>query len=156
MPQFQTVRRVSHPASAMFDLVADVEAYPQFVPLCESLHVRRREQHEGAEILVADMAVGYQFIRETFTSRVTLRPDEPLILVEYLDGPFRHLENRWRFHAASEGASDIDFFIDYEFRSLPLQMLMGTVFDKAFRKFSDAFVARADTVYGRRSPARAS
>ncbi len=154
MPQFRNVRRVPYPARAMFELVADVEAYPQFVPLCESLHVRERQPRgDGGEVLVADMTVGYQLVRERFTSRVTLQPAQPAILVEYLDGPFRHLENRWRFVPVAEGTSDVDFFISYEFRSLPLQMLMGAMFDRAFRKFSDAFVARAGQVYGRPAPA---
>ena len=106
-------------------------------------------QVEGREVLIADMGVAYQFVREQFTSRVTLDAQAPQILVEYLDGPFEHLENRWTFVPAGDHASDIEFYIDYAFRSLPLQLLMGAMFDKAFRKFSAAFITRADAVYGR-------
>jgi coenzyme Q-binding protein COQ10 len=133
----------------MFDLVADVEQYPEFLPLCESLRVIRRSQSgEGVETLVATMSVGYKAIRESFTSRVTLDRPRMRILVEYVDGPFKYLENRWAFKGAGP-RSEVDFFIQYEFRSLALGLLMGTVFDKAFRRFATAFEERADVVYGR-------
>jgi coenzyme Q-binding protein COQ10 len=149
MQTFHTTRRVAHTAQEMFALVADVEAYPQFLPLCEALRVHRR-QHEGAhEVLVADMTIAYRFFRETFTTKVTLDRHGPRILVEYLDGPFRHLENRWRFLPNGEHACDVDFFIAYEFRSRSMQLLVGAMFDKAFRKFVDAFEERADSIYGR-------
>ncbi len=147
MPKFQTRRQVSHSAKKMFELVADVEQYPQFLPLCESLTIRSREQHQDKTILVAEMEVGYQMVRERFTSQVTLLPEELKILVEYLDGPFHYLENRWQFLPRGENHSEIDFFISYEFRSLPLQMLMGAMFDRAFRKFSQAFIDRANYIY---------
>ncbi len=133
----------------MFRLVADVEKYPQFVPLCQGLHVRgRKELENGNTVLVADMTVAYKLFKETFTSRVELRPEERTILVEYLDGPFKHLENTWTFEDTGEGRSKVGFFISYEFRSRTLGSLMGVMFDKAFRKFSNAFEARADQVYG--------
>lgn len=149
MPSYQTTRRVRHTASEMFDLVADVEKYPRFVPLCESLTVRlRRPLEDGREVLVADMTVSYALIRETFASKVTLDRAGAAILVEYLDGPFRFLENRWTFKDLDGGTCDIGFFITYEFKSRTLGALMGAMFDKAFRKFADAFEARADAVYG--------
>jgi coenzyme Q-binding protein COQ10 len=132
----------------MFDLVADVESYPEFVPLCESLVVTRRETVGADTVLIATMGIGYKAIRERFTTRVTLKPSSSTILVEYLDGPFKRLENRWRFLDAP-GGSEVDFFIDYEFRSLALGLLMGAMFDTAFRRFADAFEARAGVVYGR-------
>ena len=148
MPSFRTVRPVSHSPSQMFDLVADVERYPEFVPLCESLRVRRRTQSgEGIETLVADMGVGYKAIRESFTSRVTLDRERLRIDVEYVDGPFRYLENRWVFRA-KDGGSEIDFHINYEFRNFALGLLMGAMFDRAFRKFTTAFEERAREVYG--------
>jgi coenzyme Q-binding protein COQ10 len=150
----------------MFELVADVEKYPYFLPLCTGLRVRKRAQDEqGREVLTADMSVGYKAIRENFTSRVTLDKANLQILVEYIDGPFSRLENRWTFsdlppagagssapEAAQERkpACEIDFFIDYEFRSRMLGMLMGTMFETAFRRFAEAFERRADIVYGRR------
>ena len=150
MPSFTNTRRVRHSATDMFDLVADVERYPEFVPLCESLHVRRRvASGEGVDILVADMTVAYKMFRESFTSRVTLDRPRLSIVVEYLDGPFSRLENRWTFRPQGEAASEVDFYIAYEFRSRTLGLLMGAMFDAAFRKFAEAFEARADEVYGR-------
>jgi coenzyme Q-binding protein COQ10 len=149
MPQFSTTRRVQHSASDMFDLVADVERYPQFVPLCRSLNVRRRTTNdEGREVIVADMTVAYKLIRETFTSRVTLDRASLTILVEYLEGPFRRMNNRWNFHPISETSCEVEFFLAYEFRSRALGVLMGSVFDAAFRRFAAAFERRADQVYG--------
>jgi coenzyme Q-binding protein COQ10 len=148
MPQFTTRRRVRHTAADMFDLVADVERYPEFVPLCKSLKVRQRIQEpEGVEVVIADMTVSYKLVRETFTSRITLDRANLQILVEYLEGPFSHLENRWTFHPIGERACEVEFFIDYEFRSRTLGMLMGAMFDVAFRRFAGAFEQRADRIY---------
>lgn len=151
MPQFSTRRRVPHAATDMFDLVADVEKYPQFVPLCSALKVKSRTEKDGATVLVADMTVAYKIIRETFTSRVTLDRPELRIFVEYLSGPFKRMQNRWRFVPVGEDACEIEFFIDYEFRSRTLAALLGAVFDAAFRKFAVAFEQRADEIYGRRA-----
>jgi coenzyme Q-binding protein COQ10 len=152
MPQFSTKRRVRHSAPDMFDLVADVEKYPQFVPLCRALKVKSRAaKGDGMTVMVADMTVAYKMVQQTFTSRVTLDRPGLIILVEYLDGPFSRLQNRWTFHPAGEGASDVEFFIEYEFKSRTLALLMGAMFDTAFRKFAAAFEQRADAVYGRKS-----
>jgi len=150
MPTFSSKRLVRHTPVNMFDLVADVEKYPLFLPLCEELRVRRRAAagDNGVETLVADMTVGYKAIRETFTSRVTLDRPRLRINVEYVDGPFQYLENRWTFHEAPTGC-EVEFFITYEFRSFALGVLMGAMFDRAFRRFSEAFERRADDVYGR-------
>lgn len=148
MHSYRTTRRVKHSAARMFDLVADVERYPEFVPMCESLHIRKRSgEPEGAEIIIADMTVAYKVIRETFSSRVTLDRPKLAILVEYLDGPFSHLENRWRFRPETETVSEVDFFIAYEFKSRMLGMVMGALFDSAFRRFAEAFERRADKIY---------
>ncbi|WP_099867749.1 type II toxin-antitoxin system RatA family toxin [Pararhizobium haloflavum] len=150
MPQFQTTRTAGHSASDMFALVADVERYPEFVPLCESLSVRSRKEGDGGKaLLVADMTVGYKAIRETFSTQVLLKPEENRINVKYIDGPFRYLDNRWEFEPVGPAACKVHFFIDYEFRSRMLGMLMGTMFDRAFRTFAEAFERRADAVYGR-------
>ncbi|MGI9382980.1 MAG: type II toxin-antitoxin system RatA family toxin [Methyloligellaceae bacterium] len=148
MPSFQTNRRVAHSAEDMFALVAAVEHYPDFVPLCERLTVISREREGARDVLTADMTVAYKFFRETFRSRVSLDPKASEILVEYLDGPFRHMENRWRFRDVDPDHSDVEFFISYELRSRSLRLLMGAMFDRAFRKFSVAFEQRADVVYG--------
>ena len=151
MPQLSTTTRVRHAASEMFDLVADVERYPEFVPLCQSLDVRQRSTEGGKDVIVADMTVAYKLIRQTFTSRVTLDRAKLEILVEYLEGPFRSLNNHWTFRPVDEHACDVDFFISYEFRSRALGLLMGAMFDAAFRRFAGAFERRADQVYGTRA-----
>lgn len=149
MPAFRTTRRVPHSADAMFDLVADVEKYPLFLPLCEALRVKNREERDQRPVLVADMTIAYKIFRETFTSRVTLDRDAKKILVEYLDGPFRHLENRWTFRPREQGGCDVEFFIEWELKSRSLSMLVGSVFDRVFRRYAEAFEERADRVYGR-------
>jgi coenzyme Q-binding protein COQ10 len=149
MPEFSTKKRVRHSAADMFNLVADVERYPEFVPLCQSLKVRKRDTDStGKEVIVADMTVAYKLIREGFTSRVTLDRQALSILVEYLEGPFRRMNNRWRFHPVDDHSCDVEFFLAYEFRSRTLGLLMGSVFDAAFRRFAAAFERRADQVYG--------
>lgn len=160
MPTFTTKRIVPFTAAQMYAVVADVEQYPQFLPMCEGLVVRSREPgaEPGTEVLTATMTVGYKAIRESFTTRVTLTPAGPAILVEYLDGPFKRLQNRWTFvdrHTpqGSGAGSIIDFYIDYEFRSMMLGALMGAMFDKAFRRFAEAFEQRARLVYGRTAAA---
>lgn len=169
MPRFETTRPVRHSPQTMFDLVADIERYPEFVPMCESLVIRRRSVDDtGCTTLTADMAIGYKMIREIFTTRVVLQPASaetpPRILVSYIDGPFRHLENRWTFLPADgpgpasrepvttslAGPSivgcNVHFFIDYEFKSRTFQLLAGAVFEKVFRKMAEAFEARADAL----------
>jgi coenzyme Q-binding protein COQ10 len=150
MPSFRTTHQVRHSAAEMFDLVADVESYPRFVPLCRALRVRRREEKDGKLTLIADMTVGYKAIRETFTSRVVCERSKLKILVEYIDGPFKHLENLWVFHEHDGGRTcAVEFYIRYEFKSHLLGAVMGKMFDAAFRKFTGAFEDRADAVYGK-------
>jgi coenzyme Q-binding protein COQ10 len=150
MPEYRTERRVQHSADDMFRLVADVERYPEFLPFCERLVVRGRRIEGEREILVADMSIGYKLVRETFTSKVTLDRPALTIRADYLDGPFRTMENSWSFTPLSEGGSIIRFAISYEFRNRALAMLMGAVFDRVFRTFAHAFEGRADQVYGKK------
>lgn len=150
MPRFSSKRRVQHTAPQMFDLVADVERYPEFVPLCQSLKIRQRTpQPDGTEVVIADMTVSFKLVRESFTSQVTLDRPNLKITVEYLKGPFSNLENRWTFEAKSDTECDVGFFLSYEFKSRMLAMLMGAMFDAAFARFSAAFEKRADVVYGK-------
>jgi coenzyme Q-binding protein COQ10 len=150
MPKFNSRRRVNHSAAQMFDLVADVERYPEFVPLCRSLKVRQRTtKPDGTEIVVADMTVSFNLVREGFTSRVTLDRANLKILVEYLQGPFSNLENRWSFEPKADNACEVAFYLSYEFKSRMLALLMGTMFDAAFQRFAAAFEKRADVIYGR-------
>jgi coenzyme Q-binding protein COQ10 len=142
----RTTQEVPYSAAEMFALVADVERYPDFIPWCVALRIVDRG--EGA--LLADMVVAYKVFRERFRSRVALDPASGRITAEYVDGPFRTLKNEWMFRDRPEGGSTIDFLIDFEFRNFILQATAQQVFDKAFAKMSDAFVARAKAVYGER------
>jgi coenzyme Q-binding protein COQ10 len=151
MARFSNRRRVQHRADQMFDLVADVERYPEFVPLCQALKIRQRKRNpDGTETVIADMTVSFKLVKETFTSEVTLDREQLKILVRYLKGPFSNLENRWTFEPKGEEACDVGFFIAYEFKSKMLATLMGAMFDAAFGRFSAAFEKRADMVYGKR------
>jgi coenzyme Q-binding protein COQ10 len=149
VPSFRSERRVRHRPDQMFDLVADIERYPEFVPLCTHTRVRnRRPDGPGRDTLIAEMSVGYKMIRETFATRVQLDKPRLRVVVEYIDGPFSHLENIWTFRDEPDpGRSIVTFFIDYEFRSRTLGALMGSMFDAAFRKFAQAFEERADKIY---------
>ncbi|MEP0520669.1 MAG: SRPBCC family protein [Hyphomicrobiales bacterium] len=152
MPSFSTSRNVAHTAKEMFLLVADVENYPLFVPLCQRLLVRGREiQDDGTEIMIADMTVAYGPVNETFVTRVVTDPENLTIRASYIDGPFSHLDNKWSFQEKLEEnrdpSSTVHFDIDYEFKSRTLGMLMGSMFDRAFRKFAEAFETRADELY---------
>jgi coenzyme Q-binding protein COQ10 len=152
MPQFSSKRRVLHSATEMFDLVADVERYPEFVPLCQSLKIRQRTpKADGTEVIVADMTVSFKLVREAFTSEITLDRPNLKINVRYLRGPFSSLENRWTFEPKGEAACDVGFYIAYEFKSRMLALLMGSMFDAAFARFSAAFEKRADKIYGKRT-----
>src|SRR3569832_5096 len=149
MHQFKTRRHVKHTAGNMFDLVADGDRYPEFVPLCAGMRVKSRtDKDDGVTVIVAVMTVAYKLIHQSFTSRVTLDREKLTILVEYLDGPFSRMQNRWTFRPAGEAASEGEFFIDYEFRSRAFAMLAGAVFDTVFRRMAAAFEKRADDVYG--------
>jgi coenzyme Q-binding protein COQ10 len=154
MPQFSTKRRVRHTATDMFDLVADVEKYPQFVPFCRAMRVKKRgEDARGRPTIVCEMTIAYKMIRETFTTLVTLDRTETQIIVDYLSGPFRRLENRWRFRPLAERLCEVEFYLMYEFQSRTLGMIMGAMFEAVFRRFADAFEQRADHIYGRAAPA---
>lgn len=158
MPSFRTVRKVAHSPQRMFELVADVERYPEFLPFCKSLMVKRRTTDQaGVETVIAAMNIGYKAINESFISRVKLDRTKLRIVAEYVDGPFSFLDNRWSFMAdetSGPGGAAVEFYITYEFKSRMLQMLAGAVFDRIFRIFSEAFEARADQIYGAPNAAR--
>ena len=148
MPSFKTSHPIGHSAEAMFDLVADVERYPEFVPLCTGLTVLSRREKGKKQALSATMSVGYKRISEQFTTQVILNRPALAIDVQYVDGPFRYLKNEWRFEPTGPRSCNVHFFIDYEFRSRSLGLLMGSMFDRAFRMFVAAFEERADAIYG--------
>ncbi|MEW7008240.1 type II toxin-antitoxin system RatA family toxin [Lentilitoribacter sp. EG35] len=147
MPEFEKHHKVNHKADDMFALVADVESYPEFLPMCEALTIRDTRDRDGKTLLIADMTVGYKAIKETFTSQVLLKPDEKIIEAKYIDGPFKHLDNRWTFIEGDKQSSTIDFYIDYSFKNPALGLLMGAMFERAFAKFTQSFEQRADEIY---------
>jgi coenzyme Q-binding protein COQ10 len=135
----------------MYALIADVASYPQFLPWCSGARIRaRKPQPNGSEVLEADLVISFKVFRERFGSRVTLRPGESAIDVAYLEGPFRYLNNHWRFKPVGEAACEVDFFVDFEFRSKVLQAVIGVVFNEAMRRIVRAFEERAEELYGTR------
>ncbi len=147
MPTHAERRVLGYTPRQLFDLVADIERYPEFLPWCVACRVRKRD----GEVIWGDLMVGFKVFRETFSSKVTLhRPGR--IDVEYVDGPFRYLNNHWLFEPVEDGAATaIDFYIDFEFRSRMLQAVAGAVFNEAVRRMVSAFEARAHAVYGEQS-----
>ncbi len=143
MPTHSETRFLPYPADRLYDLVADVEDYPNFLPWCIGLRVSSRIGNE----IRADMIVGFKMLREKFTSKVTLTPKDR-IDVEYLDGPFRYLQNRWTFRP-KDGGCEIDFFIDFEFRSRLLRKVMEPLFHEAVRRMVRAFEERAAERFGK-------
>lgn len=126
----------------MFDLVADVGRYPEFLPWVSAVRVRSNSQSE----MVADLIVGFKGLRENFTSRV--RKTRPLLIsVDYIDGPLKFLHNEWRL-TDEGGGSRLDFVVDFAFKSRVFETLAGQVFERALRKMTDAFIARAEQLYG--------
>jgi coenzyme Q-binding protein COQ10 len=137
-------RALPHTPEQLFDLVADVEKYPEFLPWCVGARIRSRDD----DMLVADLIVGFKGVTEQFTSRVKLDRSAMKIDVAYQDGPFKYLNNHWLFLNSKTGKCDIDFFIDFEFKSRILQALMGPLFNEAVRRMVGAFEDRAQQLYG--------
>lgn len=144
MPTHAEKRVVPYTRKQLFDLVADVERYPDFLPWCLGARIKRRISDTVFE---ADLVVGFKMIRERFTSRVELIGSEK-VNVTYKDGPFRYLNNHWVFLEHPEGTC-IDFYVDFEFRSKMLQKVMGTLFNEAVQRMVAAFETRARQLYGR-------
>jgi coenzyme Q-binding protein COQ10 len=149
MPAFQEVRRVRHSADEMFDLVADVERYHEFVPLCLRHAILSRESRPDGEILMTDMTVQCGIYRESYMSRVVLDRAKRRILVEASDGPLRELRTQWTFQPRADRSCEVGFYLHYELASPTLALLMGAILDVAFGRFVQAFERRADNVYGR-------
>jgi coenzyme Q-binding protein COQ10 len=153
MPTHAENRRMPYSARQMYALVADVASYPEFLPWCQAARIRSvTPLPDGTgEVMAADLVISFKLFRERFGSRVTLRPAEYKIDVEYLDGPFRYLNNHWRFIPAGDAACDAEFFVDFEFRSSVLQALIGVVFNEAMHRIVRAFELRAAALYGDRN-----
>jgi coenzyme Q-binding protein COQ10 len=143
MPTHAEKRLLPFTHEKLYNLVSDVEKYPDFLPWCIALRVRSRE----VNMINADMIIGFKVFREKFSTRVTLNPPRR-IDVEYLDGPFKYLNNHWIFKPIDDGACEIDFYVNFEFKSILLQKAIGAVFNEAVQKMINAFEARAHRIYG--------
>ena len=143
-----TKTNVPYSAEQMFALVADIERYPEFLPWCIALRVLKRQGRPDEETVLAEMIVAYKVFRERFKSEVKLKSGYNQIDAHYVDGPFQHLRNQWRFENLPEGGSTVHFLIEFEFQNVLLQTVAKSVFEKAFARMSEAFVKRADEVYG--------
>jgi len=142
MPTHAEKRRLPYTQAQLFHLVAGVEKYPEFLPWCSAARITRRE---GATFY-ADLVIQFKVFRERFTSRVTVHPTHQ-VDVEYIQGPFRYLNNHWHFHEVEDGCV-IDFYVDFEFKSRTLQKLIGLLFDQAVSRMVGAFETRARQLYG--------
>lgn len=148
MPTHSEKHEVPWSADQMYALVADVAQYPEFLPWTSAARIRSRlAGPDGSEVLEADLVISFKVFRERFGSRVVLWPGERRIDTEYLDGPFRHMRSHWRLTPLAEG-SEVAFFVDFEFKNIILQKLIGVVFDEAMRRVVRAFEARAAVLYG--------
>jgi coenzyme Q-binding protein COQ10 len=133
----------------MYDLVADVARYPEFLPWTAAARIRSvTPRPDGSEVMEADLVISFKVFRERFTSRVVLWPEAMKIDTEYLDGPFKFMRSNWAFADRADGGCDVSFFVDFEFRNAILQKLIGVVFDEAMRRVVRAFEARAAQLYG--------
>jgi len=152
MPRHAENRQLPYSAQQIYDLVADVGRYPEFLPWTAAARIRSRAplagRSEGAEVLEADLVISFKVFRERFGSRVTLLPAESRIETEYLDGPFRYLQSHWEVEDRPDGGCNVRFFVDFEFRNALMQKIIGVVFDEAMRRVVGAFERRADVLYG--------
>ncbi|MDO5603947.1 MAG: type II toxin-antitoxin system RatA family toxin [Paracoccus sp. (in: a-proteobacteria)] len=147
MPQRSDTRKLPYSARQMYDLVADVARYPEFLPWNSAARIRsRRPGPDGSEVIEADLVISFKVFRERFGSRVTLWPEQMRIDTEYLDGPFRHLHSGWTFTDLPAGC-EVNFFVDFEFRNAILARLIGVVFDEAMSRIVRAFEDRAHVLY---------
>jgi coenzyme Q-binding protein COQ10 len=151
MPTHAETRIMPHSAAQMYALIADVGSYPQFLPWCSATRMRGRQPlpDGSGEVMEADLVVSFKLFRERFGSRVTLRPEARTIDVEYLDGPFKYLNNHWKFAPVGPDKCEVDFFVDFEMRSTLLQKVIGVVFNEAKQRIVRAFEKRAGDLYGR-------
>jgi coenzyme Q-binding protein COQ10 len=143
MPTHAEKRVLPYTPEQMYDLVADIEKYPEFLPWCLAARIRKRE----GNVVYADLIIGFKMIRERFTSRVELNPPDR-INVAYSEGPFSYLNNHWIFSPTENGGCLIDFYVDFEFRSKMLQKIIGVLFNEAVRRMVAAFETRARQLYG--------
>ena len=149
MPTHTEKRIMPHSAEQMYNLIADVAAYPKFLPWCVGARIKKTTPSTDGKstVIDADLVISFKLFREKFASRVTLNPEGPSIDVEYLDGPFRYLNNHWQFNQLEDGSCEVDFFVDFEFKSPMLQAIIGVVFNEAMQRIVRAFEKRAQDLY---------
>ena len=148
MPTHSETRHVPYSADQMYDLVADVPKYPEFLPWTAAARIRSTADEGDHVIMLADLVISFKVFRETFGSQVTMWPGEKRIDTEYLDGPFKHMISNWAFEDVAEGGSNINFHVDFEFRNRILQTTATIFFNDAMQRVVRAFERRADALYG--------
>ncbi|WP_430464155.1 type II toxin-antitoxin system RatA family toxin [Tabrizicola sp.] len=148
MPHHSETKVLPYTAAQMFDLVADVARYPEFLPWTAAARIRSTRPVEGGQEMLADLVISFKVFRERFGSRVTLLRDDNRILTEYIDGPFKHLKSVWNFHDRADGGCDVAFEVDFEFKNAILAGIIGIVFNEAMGRVVRAFEARAAALYG--------
>ncbi len=146
MPTHREKRVLPYTVQQMYDLVADIGSYPEFLPWTSAARIRSRTDHGDHEVIEADLVISFKVFRERFGSRVTLWPEKRKIDTEYIDGPFRYMESTWAFHEAEDGC-EVEFFVDFEFKNAILQGIIGVVFNDAIRRIVRAFERRAADLY---------
>ena len=147
MPTHSETRFLPYTPQQMYDLVADVGSYPQFLPWCAAARIKRVTDKGDHRVMEADLVISFKVFRERFRSCVVLYPDARKIDTEYLDGPFRYMKSNWAF-AEAGGGCDVSFFVDFEFRNAILQSIIGVVFNDAMQRIVRAFERRAKELYG--------
>ncbi|MEL7090336.1 MAG: type II toxin-antitoxin system RatA family toxin [Pseudomonadota bacterium] len=147
MPTHSETRFLPYTPQQMYDLVADVAAYPQFIPWCAAARVRKVTPQGASHVMEADLVISFKVFRERFGSCVVLHPDDMKIDTEYLDGPFRYMKSNWAF-AEADGGCNVSFFVDFEFKNAILQGIIGVVFNEAMQRIVRAFERRAAALYG--------
>ncbi len=148
MPKQGDTRNLPYSAAQMYDLVADVASYPEFLPWCAASRIRSRTDRGDHEVMEADLVISFKVFRERFGSRVTLWTNGRRIDTAYIDGPFKYLESSWHFRDRAEGGCAVEFQVDFEFKNRVLQSVIGVVFHEAMERIVRAFEARAEDLYG--------
>ncbi|WP_319823784.1 type II toxin-antitoxin system RatA family toxin [Thalassovita sp.] len=148
MPTHSETRQLPYSAQQMYQLVADVKAYPAFLPWCAATRVRSHEDMpDGTQLMKADMVISFKVFRERFGTVVQMHPDQHKLFIEYLDGPFKYLKSSWEFAKTPDGC-EVQFFVDFEFKNAVLQKIIGVVFNEAMHRIVKAFEKRAAELYG--------
>ena len=148
MPTHSETRQMPYSAQQMFDLIADIGKYHEFLPWCAATRIKKELERDGHKVIDADLVISFKVFRELFTSCVTMKPEDGRIDVEYIDGPFKYLYNHWKFTPNNDGTCQVDFHVDFEFKSAILQGLIGILFNEAMRQIVSAFEKRAKALYG--------